>query len=90
MAAIIMAAGKGRPLILVLRHTLARIDAVLRLRWEVVKFAQKTLILCTKKRTGDNMEPDEMPMSPQLEEVGSVEKSGPGRVGILQLLTRTR
>lgn len=45
-----------RPLLLVLLHTLARIDEILRLRWQDVSFEQRTLNLWTRKRKGGNLE----------------------------------
>lgn len=52
MAKIIMAAGGARPFILVLYHTLARLDEALRLRWSDVNFTDKAVTLWTRKRRG--------------------------------------
>jgi integrase len=52
MAKILMAAGPDRPLLLVLFHTMCRIDEALRLKWEDVNFEQKTITLHTRKRRG--------------------------------------
>ena len=57
-----------KPLILTLVHTWARIDELLRLRWEDVNFIQRWIILGTKKRTG-GMEYDPMPMNEDLYEI---------------------
>jgi integrase len=54
-----------KPLILALVHTWARIDELLRLRWEDVNFSQRVLMLGTRKRTG-GMEYDPMPMNEDL------------------------
>ena len=40
MAKILMAAGKDRPFLLVLFHTMARVDEVQRLKWEDVNFTE--------------------------------------------------
>jgi integrase len=54
MAKIILAAGEHRPLLLVLYHTLARIDEALRLKWTDINFTEKTLTLYTRKgRSGE-------------------------------------
>jgi integrase len=69
MAKILMAAGPDRPLLLVLFHTMARIDEVLRLKWEDVNLTEKTVRLWTRKRRGGNWESDLMPMNEDLEAV---------------------
>jgi integrase len=69
MARILMAAGPQRPLLLVLFHTMARIDEVLRLKWEDVNFTEKTVRLWTRKRRGGNWEFDWLPMNGDLEKV---------------------
>jgi integrase len=69
MARILMAAGPDRPLLMVLFHTLARIDEVLRLKWEDVNFEQKTIRLWTRKRHGGSWESDWLPMNSDLEAV---------------------
>jgi integrase len=69
MAKILMAAGPDRPLLLVLFHTMARIDKILRLKWEDVNFQEKAIRLWTRKRRGGNWESDWLPMNEDLEEV---------------------
>lgn len=63
MRRLIMAAGEHRPLILVLYHTLARIDEVLRLRWQDVNFQEQELTLWTRKRKGGGWAADVMGMN---------------------------
>ncbi|MFA4903026.1 MAG: tyrosine-type recombinase/integrase [Desulfobaccales bacterium] len=58
MSKIILAAGEYRPFILVLYHTLARLDEALRLRWSDVNFTDRTVILWTRKRMGGEWESD--------------------------------
>jgi integrase len=69
MARMLIAAGPERPLLLVLFHTMARIDEVLRLKWEDVNFEQKTVRLWTRKRRGGSWEFDWLPMNEDLEKV---------------------
>lgn len=52
MTKIVMAAGEDRPFILVLYHTLARLDESLRMRWSDVNFSDRTVTLWTRKRLG--------------------------------------
>ncbi|MFA5382471.1 MAG: site-specific integrase [Candidatus Micrarchaeia archaeon] len=66
---ILLAAGPNRPLLLVLFHTMARIDEVLRLTWEDVNFTEKWVKLWTRKRRGGNWESDLMPMNEDLEKI---------------------
>ncbi len=58
-----------RPLILVLIHTLARINEILGLRWEDVNFTQNTIRLWTRKRRDGSMEYDILPMNEDLRAV---------------------
>jgi integrase len=69
MAKILVAAGPDRPLLLVLFHTMARIDEILRLKWEDVNFQEKAVRLWTRKRRGGNWEFDWLPMNEDLEQV---------------------
>ena len=45
MSKIMLVAGPDRPLLLVIYHTMARIDEILRLRWEDVNFQERTVQL---------------------------------------------
>jgi integrase len=69
MKKIILAAGKDRPLILVLYHTLARIDEVLRLKWEDLNWDRHEIRLWTRKRRGGAWQFDWLPMNATLEGV---------------------
>jgi integrase len=63
MRRLLLAAGEDRPLILVLYHTLARIDEALRLRWEDVNFQERTVRLWTRKRRDGAWAADTLPMN---------------------------
>ena len=69
MSKILLAAGKDRPLLLVLFHTLGRIDEVLRLKWDDVNWERHEVRLWTRKRRGGNWQYDWMPMNAELEKV---------------------
>jgi integrase len=69
MAKMLLAAGSDRLLLLVLFHTMCRIDAALRLKWEDANFQAKAVRLWTRKRRGGNWESDWMPMNTDLEAV---------------------
>jgi len=69
MSKILLAAGKDRPLLLVLYHTLARIDEVLRLKWEDINWERHEVRLWTRKRRGGNWQYDWLPMNAELEKV---------------------
>ncbi|MCX5891002.1 MAG: site-specific integrase [Deltaproteobacteria bacterium] len=69
MAKILMAAGPDRPLLLILFHTMARIDEILRLKWEDVNFQERAIRLWTRKRRGGNWESDWLPVNTALEAV---------------------
>lgn len=69
MAKILLAAGKDRPFLLVLFHTMARVDEIQRLKWEDVNFTEKMVRLWTRKRRGGMWEFDWLPMNEDLEKV---------------------
>ena len=69
MSKILLAAGKDRPLLLVLYHTMARIDEVLRLKWEDINWERHEVRLWTRKRRGGNWQYDWLPMNAELEKV---------------------
>lgn len=58
-----------RALIMVLVHTLARVDEILRLTWEDVNFTAETVRLWTRKNRTGALEFDEIPMNPDLKKV---------------------
>jgi integrase len=68
MSKIMLAAGSDRPLLLVIYHTMARIDEILRLRWEDVNFQDRTVQLWTRKRHDGSWAGDNMPMNEVLYE----------------------
>jgi integrase len=69
MSKILLAAGKNRPLLLVLFHTLGRIDEVLRLKWEDINWERHEVRLWTRKRRGGNWQYDWLPMNAELKKV---------------------
>ncbi len=69
MAKILLAAGPDRPLLLILFHSMCRIDEILRLRWPDVNFQEKAVGPWTRKRRGGNWEQDWLPMNEDLEAV---------------------
>jgi len=58
-----------KPLLMVMVHTLARVDEILRLTWEDVNFENRTVTLWTRKRKGGSYESDDMPMNDDLYQV---------------------
>lgn len=58
-----------RPLILVILLTLARVDEILRLRWEDVNFSTNTITLYTRKRKDGSYHGDTLPMPEPLVEI---------------------
>lgn len=56
-------------LLLVVIHTLGRIDEVLRLRWEDVNFEKRLVTLWTRKRKDGANEPDALPMGEDLYQI---------------------
>ncbi len=68
MAKIILAAGPERPLLLVIYHTMARVDEILRLKWEDVNFQERTVRLWTRKRRDGSWAWDKLPMNEVLYE----------------------
>lgn len=69
MAKIMLAAGPDRPFLLVLYHTMARLDEVLRMRWEDVDFDNRQVRLWTRKRKDGSWESDLVPMNEVLHDV---------------------
>jgi integrase len=66
MARVMVAAGEGRPFLLVMFHNLGRLDEVLRLRWDDVNFQERIVKLWTRKRRGGGWEFDLFPMNQTL------------------------
>lgn len=58
-----------KPLLLIMIHTLARIDELLRLTWQDVNFKHRTITLWTRKRRSGAYEPDTLPMNGDLYQV---------------------
>ena len=63
MSRILEAAGPDRPFLLVIYHTLARVDEILRLKWEDINFRDRTVKLWTRKRQGGFWASDVLPMN---------------------------
>jgi integrase len=55
-----------RPLIVILAHTLARIDEILRLTWQDINFEQGTVILWTRKNQAGEWKPRTIGMNADL------------------------
>ncbi len=68
MSKIMFAAGPERPFLLVIYHTMARVDEILRLRWEDVNFQERTVRLWTRKRRDGSWAWDKVPMNQVLYE----------------------
>jgi integrase len=68
MSKIMLAAGPERPLLLSIYHTMARVDEILRLRWEDVNFQEHTVRLWTRKRRDGSWAWDKVPMNQVLYE----------------------
>lgn len=69
MNQILLAAGKDRPLLLVLFHTLARIDEILRLKWDDIDWDRHEIRLWTRKRRSGGWQFDWLGMNAELERV---------------------
>jgi len=69
MSPILLAAGKDRPLLLALFHTMGRIDEVLRLKWENINWERHEIRLWTRKRRGGAWQFHWLPMNAELEGV---------------------
>jgi len=63
MTRMVLAAGEDRPFLLVIYHTLGRVDEILRLRWEDVNFQDRTVRLWTRKRRDGSWAWDILPMN---------------------------
>ncbi len=63
MSRIMLAAGDDRPFLLVIYHTMARVDEILRLKWEDVNFQERTVRLWTRKRRDGSWAWDILPMN---------------------------
>ena len=68
MPKIPLAAGPERPLLLVIYHTMARVDEILRLKWEDVRLQERTVRLWTRKRRDGSWAWDKLPMNEVLYE----------------------
>jgi integrase len=79
MARLFAAAGEERPFLLVLFHTLARVDEVLRLRWQDINFTERTVTLWTRKRRGGGWQADTLGMNQVLYD--TLKSLWPGRAG---------
>jgi integrase len=69
MTKILLASGPDRPFFLTLYYTLARVDEILRLRWEDVNFSERTVRLWTRERKDSSWHFDMLPMNDDLYEV---------------------
>jgi integrase len=66
---LLLASGIHRPLLLVLVHSLARIDEILRMRWIDVNFQNRSLRLWTRKAMDGSWRHDDFPMNDGLFDV---------------------
>jgi integrase len=64
MARLLVAAGPDRPLVQILLHTMARIDEILRLKWEDVNLSEASIRLWTRKRKDGSWAFDMLPLNP--------------------------
>ena len=68
MSKIMLAAGPDRPMLLVIYHTMARVEEILRLRREDVNSQERTVRLWTRKRRDGSWAWDKVPMNQVLYE----------------------
>jgi len=66
---ILLTSGPNRPFLLILHHTLARVDEILRLRWDNMNFCERSLCLWTRKRKDGSWHFDIPSMNDDLYEV---------------------
>jgi integrase len=69
MLRILGASGTYRPFLMVVFHTLARVDEIHRLRWDDISFEQRIVKLWSRKSRHGNLVSRDIPMSDMLYEV---------------------